>query len=43
LAREPADRPLRSSRQPGADPLQAAVGRLDRVDRLMEQQAQIFA
>jgi len=42
-AREPADRPLQAERQPGADPLEAVVGRLDRLDRRMEQLAQVFA
>jgi hypothetical protein len=30
-------------RQPGADPFQAVVGRLDRLDRRMEQKAKILA
>jgi hypothetical protein len=30
-------------RQPGEDPLQAVVGRLQRLDRRMEQQPQVFA
>jgi len=34
---------LSAPRQPGADPFQGAVGRLDRLDRRMEQQAQVFA
>jgi hypothetical protein len=34
---------LSAQRQPGADPFQGAVGRLDRLDRRMEQQAQVFA
>src|SRR5215472_14774743 len=42
-APEPADRPLQAERQPGADPLEAVVGRLDRLDRRMEQLAQVFA
>jgi hypothetical protein len=42
-AREPAGCPPRALPQPGADPLQAAVGRFDRLHRRPEQAAQVFA
>jgi hypothetical protein len=42
-AREPAGCPPRALPQPGADPFQAAVGRLDRLHCRMEQKAQVFA
>jgi hypothetical protein len=41
-AREGVGCPPRALPQPGADPFQAAVGRLDRLHRRQEQTAQIF-
>jgi hypothetical protein len=42
-AREPTGCPLRTLPQPGADPFQAAAGRLDRLHGRTEQTAQVFA
>jgi hypothetical protein len=42
-AREPASCPPRALPQPGADPRQAVFGRLDRLHRGAQQQADVFA
>jgi hypothetical protein len=42
-AREPVGRPPRALLQPGADPVQAAFARLDRLHRGAQQQAHVLA